>query len=67
MQPCVSIYKQFWSFSCKKYIDVWYNRARKKCYENSVKLFGFLIPNEMPNIKFDLYTAKNLKEMDDGS
>ena len=26
--------------------------------------FGFLVYNEMPNIKYDLYTAKYLKEMD---
>ena len=39
----------------------------KRVMKTVLNYFGFLIPNEMPNIKFDLYTAKNLKEMDDGS
>lgn len=39
----------------------------KKVLKTVLNYFGFLVPNEMPNIKFDLYTAKNLKEMDNGS
>lgn len=36
----------------------------KEVMKTVLNYFGFLIPNEMPDIKFDLYTAKSLKEMD---
>jgi len=38
----------------------------KSVMKTVLNYFGYLLPNEMSNIKFDLYTAKNLKEMDNG-
>lgn len=38
----------------------------KSVMKTVLNYFGFLIPNEMPLVKFDLYTAKVLKEMDNG-
>lgn len=42
------------------------SEKEKEVMKTVLNYFGFLIPNEMPNIKFDLYTAKILKEMDNG-
>lgn len=36
----------------------------KEVMKTILNYFGFLVVNEMPEIKFDLYTAKCLKEMD---
>ena len=43
------------------------SEKEKEVMKTVLNYFGFLIPNEMSNIKFDLYTAKILKEMDNGS
>lgn len=42
------------------------SEKEKMVMKTVLNYFGFLLPNEMPNIKFDLYTAKVLKEMDNG-
>ena len=42
------------------------SEKEKEVLKTVLNYFGFLLLNEMPNIKFDLYTAKALKEMDDG-
>lgn len=42
------------------------SEKEKMVMKTVLNYFGFLIPNEMSNIKFDLYTAKILKEMDNG-
>ena len=40
------------------------NEKEKAVMKTVLNYFGFLVFNEMPTIKFDLYTAKYLKEMD---
>ena len=43
------------------------SEKEKAVMKTVLNYFGFLLVNEMPDIKFDLYTAKILKEMDNGS
>lgn len=50
--------------AAKKILMYGLNEKEKEVMKTVLNYFGFLVPNEMPNIKFDLYTAKNLKEMD---
>tara|TARA_S200002703_G_scaffold149187_2_gene146508 strand:- start:7656 stop:8024 length:369 start_codon:yes stop_codon:yes gene_type:complete len=38
----------------------------KSVMKTVLNYFGFLISGELPQVKFDLYTAKVLKEMDNG-
>tara|TARA_R100001509_G_C4799367_1_gene192533 strand:- start:238 stop:621 length:384 start_codon:yes stop_codon:yes gene_type:complete len=50
--------------AAKKILMFGLNEKEKEVMKTVLNYFGFLVPSEMPNIKFDLYTAKILKEMD---
>ena len=51
----------------KKILMYGITEKEKMVMKTVLNYFGFLVPNEMPDIRFDLYTAKILKEMDNGS
>jgi hypothetical protein len=51
-------------YAAKKILMYGINEKEQSVMKTVLNYFGFLVPNEMPEIKFDLYTAKILKEMD---
>ena len=54
-------------YASKKILMYGITEKEKMVMKTVLNYFGFLVPNEMPDIRFDLYTAKILKEMDNGS
>ena len=63
----ILVFTNSFELSAAKNILMYGITEKEKCVMKTVlNYFGYLLPNEMSNIKFDLYTAKNLKEMDNG-
>lgn len=50
--------------AAKKILMYGLNEKEQRVMKTVLNYFGFLLVNEMPNVKFDLYTATFLKEMD---